>query len=193
MCYNQPHPYLVNLPWFAELFGFKHVEDRDANGKNIFHHLFTSMQYCSFAGVVAVQCFCPGEPQLPGDYRSAMYHTVSGPTPNGWTPLHVLCHGSDRMLLQSEVIKALLENEVVTVKDFDSMHTHTLEVIVFALLRATHHNAYVFLCAPHGARVFTVVHRILYTCTRVFTIVHKCALVCARVHSCSHVCTRVHS
>ena len=117
------------------------------------------MQYCAVAGNVALHCFCPDEPQLPGDYREAMYHTVSGPTPNGWTPLHVLCHGSDAMLWQKKVIEALLDNKVVTVKDFDSMHTATPQVIVFAPLRATHHNAYVFYCAPHGARVFTVVHR----------------------------------
>ena len=69
---NQPDSCLAKLPWFAGLFGFKHAEDRDANGKNIFHHLFTSMQYCAVAGNVALHCFCPDEPQLPGDCREAM-------------------------------------------------------------------------------------------------------------------------
>ena len=158
---HQPDPKEQTLPGFAELFGFKHAEDTDQNGKNIFHHLFTSMQYCWVATAVAVQCFSPDQPHLPGNYRAAMCNMVSGHKPNGWTPLHCLCHGSDTMLAQRMVIKALLDYKVVTVKDFDSLHTATPEVIVFAPLRAMHHNAYVFLCAPHGARVFTVVHRIL--------------------------------
>ena len=158
---NFPPTSTMTLPWFANLFGFKHIEDRDQNGKNILHHLFTAVACSIVASIVAVHCFRLGRPQLPGDYRKAIRHRVEGATPIGWTPLHCLCHGSDTMLAQSVVIKALLENKVVTVKDFDSMHTATREVIVFAPLRAMHHNAYVFLCAPHGARVFTAVHRIL--------------------------------
>ena len=159
--HNHPDPSWVNLPWFAELFGFKHAEDHDENGKNIFHHLFTSMQYCWVATAVAVQCFSPDQPHLPGNYRAAMCNMVSGHKPNGWTPLHCLCHASDTMLAKNMVIKALLDYNVVTVEDLYSLHTATPEVIVFSPFRAMHHNAYVFLCAPHGARVFTVVHRIL--------------------------------
>ena len=67
----------MTLPWFANLFGFKHIQDRDQNGKNILHHLFTAVAYSVVASIVALHCFKAGRPRLPGDYREAIRHMVT--------------------------------------------------------------------------------------------------------------------
>ena len=83
-----------------------------------------------------MHCFRPGRPRLPGDYREAISHMVTGATPIGWTPLHCLCHGSDKAMVKRYIIEALLESEIATVKDFDQLHADTPEVIVFLSLGA---------------------------------------------------------
>ena len=58
-------------------------------------------------------------PQLPGDYRYAIAEQkVTGEHPRGWTALHCLCHNSEK---HGDVIMQLLTDNVVTVKDFDSL------------------------------------------------------------------------
>ena len=108
------------LPVFARLFGFHNVEDRDENGKNILHHLFTSAKFLLVAAEIALTCFRICSPKLPGDYYAAMSHKVTGPTPHGFKPLHVLCSGSDIMMCQRDVIEVLLESNTVRLADFDA-------------------------------------------------------------------------
>ena len=117
---NFPPPGMRSLPWFAKNFGFKTVEDKDHNGKNIFHHLFTAVKYSRLAGEIALECFRPEAEKLPGNYTMAMSHTVTGRTPRGWTPLHCLAHGSDVLLLNRCIMKELLDNKIVDVAQFDS-------------------------------------------------------------------------
>ena len=71
---NFPPESTMTLPWFANLFGFHHILDRDQNGKTILHHLFTALAYSIVASTVAVHCFRLGRPRLPGDYRKAIRH-----------------------------------------------------------------------------------------------------------------------
>ena len=111
----------MTLPWFANLFGFHHILDRDQNGKTILHHLFTAVAYSIVASTVAVHCFRLGRPRLPGDYRKAIRHEVTGATPIGWTPLHMLGSGSDKLLVKRDIIEALLESKISTVKDLDQL------------------------------------------------------------------------
>ena len=39
----------------------------------------------------------------------------------GWTPLHMLGSGSDKLLVKYDIIEALLESEIATVKDLDQL------------------------------------------------------------------------
>ena len=89
------------------------------------------MAYSIVASTVAVNCFTPGHGRLPGDYRKAIRHMVTGATPIGWTPLHMLGSGSDKLLVKRDIIEALLESNTSTVQDFDKLHANAPEVIVF--------------------------------------------------------------
>ena len=135
-----------NLPAFARQFGFNHAGDYDENGKNIFHHLFTALKYSSLAMEVAMHCFEEGEAVLQGDYRAAMSHKVTNARPNGWTPLHCLCSGSDLMMSQRYLITKLLETNTVPLSYFDAMGNN--QVIVFGSLVAMVHNAHLVRLHP---------------------------------------------
>ena len=137
---NFPPRDMRNLPAFARQFGFNHAEDYDESGRNIFHHLFTALKYSFLAMEVAMHCFDEGEAVLQGDYRAAMRHKVTGVFPRGWTPLHILCHGSDSMVGLRYVIERLLETNTVPLSYFDAMGNDT--VIVFGSLVAMVHNAH---------------------------------------------------
>ena len=131
---NFPSKEVRSLNWFGSLFGFNSVEDVDSDGKNLFHHLFQSMKYSILAGEIAVQAFSPSAPKLPGDYSKAMRHKVTDGGIAGWTPLHTLCKDSDILLMAERTIEALLDNEIVTVKDFDDNWND--KVFVFYIPRA---------------------------------------------------------
>ena len=121
------------LPAFGKMFGFHDVEDTDGrDGKNILHYLFSSVNYSCVAAEVALRAFQKGAAVLPGDYKKAMSHKVRNSKPDGWTPLHCLCHCSDKMLAKKDIIGALLTSGIVTVSDFDSCGNN--EVIVFGSL-----------------------------------------------------------
>ena len=117
------------LPAFAWAFGFRNAQDVDENGKNIFHHLFTSMKFCTYSYDICSRCFKPNEAPLPGDMTKAMRHKVTGGSPRGWTPLHCLCSGSDICLGIREIINTLLSTETVNMRDFDCLQNN--DVIVF--------------------------------------------------------------
>ena len=134
---NYPEEAMRTLVWFAHEFGFSTVTDTDRDGKNIFHHLFTMVKCSTLAGEIALTCFGPNAEKLPGDYTAAMSHTVTSGTPKGWTPLHVLCSGSDVLLVNVDIMQQLMDNRIVSVRDFDS--TRNTEVSVFC-----------FLLGPHG-------------------------------------------
>ena len=51
----------------------------------------------------------------------------------GWTPLHVLCSGSDEWGHQAELITLLLESDTVELDFFDTMLN--AKVIVFCFLK----------------------------------------------------------
>ena len=133
LMHNSPLRESRNLVWFANKFGFKSVDCHDVNGKNIFHHLFTSGKYCIMSAEVALGSFRKDDPKLPGDYSTAMSHKVTGATPIGWTPLHVLLHGSDVLMIQRQIIEELLDSKIVEVKDFDSMMDSKVIVFGFCL------------------------------------------------------------
>ena len=61
-----------------------------------------------------------------------MSHQCNGAKPNGWTPLHCLMHGSDRLMHKKQICKSLLENKVVDIKMFSTLKEP--KVIVFLTL-----------------------------------------------------------
>ena len=73
---------------------------------------------------------------MPGDYKKAMSHKVTGQKPKGWTPIHVLCHGADQCYGVSEIIDVMLENGVADITDFDGTENNT--VIFVWVLFCTH-------------------------------------------------------
>ena len=79
-------------------------------------------------------CFRIGQPKLPGDYYAAMYHKVTAGTPKGFTPLHVLCQDSDKMLCKRDIIADVLGTNLVKLRDFDANKNDQVIVLVFYLL-----------------------------------------------------------
>ena len=47
-----------------------------------------------------------------------MSQPVMSGNPLGYTPLHVLCHGSDALLAQRDIIISMVENNFVPVESF---------------------------------------------------------------------------
>ena len=128
-----------NLPYFAQKFGFGSAEAVDENGKNIFHHLFTSIIYCDLSHEIAMQLV--HGPQLPGNYRYAIAEQkVTGEHPHGWTALHCLCHNSQK---HGDVIMELLKYGVVTVTDFDSLTNDNVNVFLGATYVRTYVRTFV--------------------------------------------------
>ena len=117
------------LTAFAMEFGFQNAQDVDENGKNIFHHLFTSMKFCTYSYEICSRCFKPNEAPFPGDMTKAMRHKVTGEHPRGWTPLHCLCSGSDVCMKTKEIIEILLSTGTATMHDFDSIGNNKVIVL----------------------------------------------------------------
>ena len=117
------------LTSFANEFGYRHAQDLDENGKNIFHHLFTSMKYCMLSCEISEGCFKPNSGGFPGDIHKAMRHKVTGLHPKGWTPLHILCNGSDICLNTRDVIETLIHSGTVEVSDFDDNRNDQVVVL----------------------------------------------------------------
>ena len=117
-----------NLVAFALTFGFRHAQDLDQHGKNIFHHLFSSIKYSGLSGEVALNSFGENHLHLPGNYREAMRHKVTSGKPIGWTPLHCLCNNSDYLMLNSKLIEVLLQTKTVKITDFDSVQNPDVTV-----------------------------------------------------------------
>ena len=59
----------------------------------------------------------------------AISHKIDGGQPQGWTPLHILCSGSDVLLAAAEVCEKLLAGRIVDIRDFDSIKND--KVVVF--------------------------------------------------------------
>ena len=125
-----PPTFRRNLRYFARTLGFDHAEQRDDNGCNIFHHLFRALRYCGYAIEIAIKAFTENEPVLKGDYMAAMSHMNA----QGWTPLHVLCSGSDEWGHQAEIITLLLESNTVELDFFDTMLNAKVIVFLFSLV-----------------------------------------------------------
>ena len=113
----------------AKSFGFYHAQDVDKNGKHFFHYLFTAMKYCRLFGFIAVSGFSQNSEQLPGDLNQAISHKTSAAAPKGWTPLHILCSASDVMMAAMPVCEKLLDEGIVTIRDFDSIQTEDEEYV----------------------------------------------------------------
>ena len=60
----------------------------------------------------------------------AMHHKVTGGTPVGWTPLHMLLSGSDCMMAQMDIVQTLLENDVVPLQYFDGLRNDEVIVLI---------------------------------------------------------------
>ena len=160
----------------------------------MFHHLFSPMKFCSLAAEVAYICFRPGNLPLDGDYTKAMSHTVWGATPVGWTPLHILCNGSDASMMTRDVIKHLLENDIVDIRAFDSVTND--KVIVFSLAAMNHTSTpsqpAPLQFPPSTPKASTYCIR-MYVCAHVYTYVCMCrhginqgeACVCIGNHVCA--------
>ena len=113
-----PDQYNRTFPAISNLFGFKHAQDVDQYGKNIFHYMFGGMKYCWFLADLMTVCFNPDHPKLPGDYTLAMKQQVTSGTPKGWTPPHCLLKNSDILLRTKDVVVALIDNGILAVEDF---------------------------------------------------------------------------
>ena len=98
----------LSLELFAGVLGYNNVEDLDYEGKNIFHHLFTAAKYCIIASRIALTCFDQNIAKMKGCYKTAMSQTVTGNNPFGWTPLHILLHNSDILMVQRDIVERLL-------------------------------------------------------------------------------------
>ena len=123
---NRPQAYPEasqrNLPDFALFFGFRTVEDLDAQGRNIFHVLFSTLKYCWLSAVIALECFTKYAAKMPGDYSTALRQPVEDGPIKGQTPLHVLCNGSDACLVQDKIVGLLLDNGIVPAMAFSWGH-----------------------------------------------------------------------
>ena len=126
---NWPNKETLSLQYFADVLGYKDVEDVDYDGKTIFHHLFTASKYCTLIGYIALRCFDANEAKMPGRYSNAMSYKVTGGKPMSWTPLHVLCNDSDKLFATKDIIAQLLDNKIVGIESFDTVAD--AQVIVF--------------------------------------------------------------
>ena len=116
---NFPKYEMRTLAAIAKLFGFMGADDIDECGKNIYHHVFTAMKYCQLFGEIALRAFEPNSEPLAGNNRDALTRKISGGyQPRGWTALHILCHGSDCLLLTRKVIELMLARDIVKIRDF---------------------------------------------------------------------------
>ena len=66
-----------------------------------------------------------------GDYRKAMSQTVTGNNPFGWTPLHILLHNSDILMVQRDIVERLLDNGIVDITTFDAARDRRVIVFCF--------------------------------------------------------------
>ena len=164
------------LPAFANIFGFHNVEDIDENGKNIFHHLLQAVTYSSLAVEVVLKMLEPNAPVMKGNYARAMQHQVEDSRPEGWTPLHCLCNGSDKMLAKKDIIEKLLEEDetgnskFVPLCAFDSIRN--AEVIVSCSLN------WVPTTPSDAESLPPTAFKCAHMCTCVRTCAHMCAQVC---------------
>ena len=76
---------------------------------------------------------------MPGDSAKALRQPISVGPIEGYTPLHVLCQGSDACLAQDKIVGLLLDNGIVPVKAFSWGHQSAsgLSVIVFSIFSQT--------------------------------------------------------
>ena len=102
----------------ANSFGFFHTDDVDLNGRNIFHLIFGAMKYCSLAASIASTMFLPGYPKLEGDYAAALRQRTTHGTPQHVTPLKLLCKDSDKHLIARDVVKSILDHNILDVSAF---------------------------------------------------------------------------
>ena len=116
--YNVDSQYEGNLVAFANSFGFFDTGDVDANGRNIFLLIMGAMKYCSPAASIATTMFLPGYPKLAGDYAAALRQQTTHGTPHHVTPLKLLCQDSDKHLLAHDVVKSILDHNILDVAAF---------------------------------------------------------------------------
>ena len=134
---NRPHLYpdveQRTLLDFAGYFNFVNVEDYDAFGRNIFVLPFEALKCCWFAAETALHCFHSSAPKMAGGYKKALSQRITTGPLAGRKPLHILCHDSDACLLQLEIIKMLVENNYVTITDFEELFLSddSSKVIIF--------------------------------------------------------------
>ena len=130
---NYPPIEQRTLPALAHKFGFYDIQQQDTRGKNILHHLFTAMKYSDLACGILHNAFGRKDAKLPGNYTAAMSQKVHTGTPNGWSPLHILCSGSDKMVAQSTIIEILLKSGICTIRMFDSEIKNDGEIVFYSL------------------------------------------------------------
>ena len=106
---------------FARYFKLKSAKSVDQYGRNVFHLLFEAVKYCWLACEIACSCFANNAPKLAGDYKRALSQRISTGPLAGKKPLHILCHNSDACLTQLEIIRTLVENNYVTITDFEEL------------------------------------------------------------------------
>ena len=120
-----------NIKFFAKMIGFKSVEDRDPDGKNIFHILFSTMKYCWVACTIAKRAFGWGGVHIDGCYAKALSQPIEHGPIWGYTPLHILCNNSDIQLASLDVVKALIYSKVVSPDAFASQRNKDVSVFSF--------------------------------------------------------------
>ena len=98
--------------------GIQHAQDVDAGNKSIFHHLFQATHSSTLATEICLNSFASGAAILPGNYRRAIRQQCAFFSPIGWTALHLLCNGSAAKLATKNIIKSLLDNDVIMLTDF---------------------------------------------------------------------------
>ena len=116
---NFPPDHFQHLEWLGQLLSCKSVDATNDKGWNILHHLFQMVSPSILAANIVRNMASREYPSLPGDMRIAMAQKTTGPDPPGWTPLHFLCQDCDHHFKKRDLLCALLDSEVVMIREFD--------------------------------------------------------------------------
>ena len=117
-----------NLKWLAEILGCPSVTAVDRKGWNLFHHLFHTLPSSDLALDIAAKVGQSTAEMPAGDVRLAMQQKTKGLFLQHQTPVHILCTNSDGLYKKKEIIKMLLERNILKITDFDQRND---VVIVF--------------------------------------------------------------
>ena len=108
-----------HIVWLGLMVSCESLEDKDAHGWNILHHLFHCAVQSKLVRNIIENMASSQFPMLPGDMRRAVLQQTTGAHPHGWTPVHFLCTGSDGEYRKCALIEGLLNAMHLLIDDFN--------------------------------------------------------------------------